>query len=145
MPQAPHCGCWCMSLPSAMNASWWFCSCSPFATSQRSSSPSTLTTPREVSANSELICVDRTLETLSEFNNGRRIFEGVCSVCLRRSVQVRQAGALGDALALGTGVGAARAQGAAAAEPPGACQYYRTPCKHARSSTLSVCSLCHSR
>lgn len=49
-----------------------------------------------------------------------------------RSVEVREAGALGDALALGAGVGAAGAQGAGAHLAPGACQYPAPPCKHAR-------------
>ena len=46
--------------------------------------------------------------------------------CARRAVEVREAGALSDAVALGAGVGAAGAQGAAAREPPGARQYCTT-------------------
>lgn len=49
---------------------------------------------------------------------------------VRRSVQVREAGAQRDALALGAGVGAAGAQGAGAHESAGACQYRFTASSH---------------
>ncbi|GBP22329.1 Potassium voltage-gated channel protein eag [Eumeta japonica] len=47
-----------------------------------------------------------------------------------RPIEVRQVGAVGDALALGSGIGAAGAQGAGASEPPRACQYDPPQCKH---------------
>jgi hypothetical protein len=58
-------------------------------------------------------------------------------VRVRRSIEVREAGAQRDALALGAGVSTARAEGAAAAEPPRACQYLRTACNVAPLITFT--------